>query len=96
MRRLPAVLAVLVMLLPAFHALAAGEDVQAAQPYAAEFRQICDDSASNRYRYEMEPNDIPRYADWTYPEINAYGRISKVGDIDYWKVKAPQDVTAGI
>lgn len=40
------------------------------------------------YGYELEPNNVPAKADWTYSEKAAYGRIQAKDDIDYWRIKA--------
>ncbi|UFJ40222.1 esterase [Brevibacillus humidisoli] len=73
---------------------ASTEQAAAVSPtLSAERRSSLSQRQHDRYRYEMEPNNTPRYADWTFPDIPAYGRISKSGDLDYWKVKASQEGT---
>lgn len=37
--------------------------------------------------FEVEPNDTKSKADWLFLAKDAYGKIAKSGDIDYWKVK---------
>jgi pimeloyl-ACP methyl ester carboxylesterase len=39
--------------------------------------------------FELEPNDTKEKADWLYSGKDAYGRIGGEGDLDYWKIKAP-------
>lgn len=46
--------------------------------------------SSNQDRYEIESNDTMSKADWITANHSGYGRIGKVGDIDYWKVKLPE------
>jgi pimeloyl-ACP methyl ester carboxylesterase len=43
--------------------------------------------------YEVEPNDIAEKADWLFSGKDAYGKIGKSGDIDYWKMKATGEGT---
>lgn len=43
--------------------------------------------------FELEPNDTMAKADWSFIGKDAYGRIIKSGDIDYWKVKVPDHGT---
>ncbi|MFM1651148.1 lipase/acyltransferase domain-containing protein [Brevibacillus sp. B_LB10_24] len=51
-------------------------------------------SATGRYeRFEIEPNDTPRQADWTFSGSDAYGRIQSADDVDYWKIRAPGNGT---
>jgi len=38
--------------------------------------------------FELEPNDVTGKADWIYSGKDAYGKIGKAGDVDYWKIKA--------
>ncbi len=38
--------------------------------------------------FEVEPNDVPEKADWLFAGKDAYGKIGKSGDLDYWKIKA--------
>ncbi|MFY0546058.1 lipase/acyltransferase domain-containing protein [Brevibacillus sp. H7] len=39
--------------------------------------------------FEVEPNDTVKKADWLFAWKDAYGKIGKNGDVDYWKIKAP-------
>jgi pimeloyl-ACP methyl ester carboxylesterase len=43
--------------------------------------------------YEVEPNDIAEKADWLFSGKDAYGKIGKSGDTDYWKMKATGEGT---
>ena len=41
--------------------------------------------------YEIEPNDTFEKADWLFIDKDAYGKIGKPGDVDFWKLKMPSD-----
>lgn len=43
--------------------------------------------------FEVEPNDKQEKADWLFAGKDAYGKIAKNGDTDYWKIKAAQEGT---
>lgn len=40
---------------------------------------------------EMEPNHSMEKADWLYEGQDAFGKIKEKGDVDYWKIRAPQN-----
>ncbi len=45
---------------------------------------------------EIEPNDTPEKADYLGPERDAYGKIQKSGDVDYWKYRATRNAALSV
>jgi len=46
---------------------------------------------SSRVVFEMEPNDTMQKADWLFEKQDAFGKIGKVGDMDYWKIRPTEN-----
>jgi len=49
------------------------------------------DLRSSRVVFEMEPNDTMKKADWLFDKQDAFGKIGKSGDEDYWKIRATEN-----
>lgn len=54
------------------------------------------DLRSSRVVFEMEPNDTFKKADWIFDKQDAFGKIGKRGDVDYWKIRATQNGTMNV
>ncbi|MCM3077568.1 alpha/beta fold hydrolase [Brevibacillus invocatus] len=49
------------------------------------------DIRSSRVVFEMEPNDTVKKADWLFDKQDAFGKIGKSGDVDFWKIRATEN-----
>lgn len=54
------------------------------------------DLRSSRVVFEIEPNDTMKKADWLFDKQDAFGKIGKSGDVDYWKIRATENGTMNV